>query len=124
MRRKKIEVWKSMRNDIAYISRRTHHTRHILLYEFSIAVWQYHSQCGSIIRALQLCYFQFSKAKKRDYVFPEIPPNETTFFVNIFRESCNLLETTIARSTILSELCSVHYCRIEISSVPTTQRAL
>lgn len=122
MRRKKIEIWESMWNDIAYISRHTYHVHHILLYEVLIAVWQYHSKYGSIT---DLGALVISVQKQRSVItFFEIPPNETKFFINIFRKSCNLLETTIARSTILLKLRSVHYYRIEISSVPTTQRAL
>jgi len=111
-----VEIW----NDIAYISRHTYHVHHILLYEFLIAVF------GNIIRNTNLLRALVISVQKQKSVitFSEIPPNETKFFVNIFRKSCNLLETIIARSTILSKLRSVHYYRIEISSVPTTQRAL
>lgn len=88
-----------MRNDIAHISRHTHHTCHIFLYEFSI-VWQYHSQRGSIIRVR----VRVLKFKSRKIFFKILPQREATFFVNASRAIC---QEQLSRSTILSKLRSI-----------------
>lgn len=120
MRGKKIEVWKPIRNDIAHISRHTHHTRHIFLYEHSIIIIL---PSGNIIRSVDLLYLlsQAVRKQKGEVTFSEIPWSETIFFVNASRAICR---EQLSRSTILSKLRPVHYCGTEISSVPTTERAV